>query len=98
METIKDYFGNLLTDSPEYFGIFFVGVGLFFLLAAIYDWNWLFGDVNKLTYNLKKYDGWINLFGRKGRIAARIHLGAGGVIAILGGIFLFWLYGFFIDK
>jgi hypothetical protein len=95
MEQIKHFFADLLTENPHYLGLFFVLAGIGGLITAITDANWLFGNVNKLDYNLKKYDGWINWFGRKGRIAARIHLGVGSVIAILGGLFWFWVYGLY---
>jgi len=88
MDKLKDF----ITANPQYFGIFFVLVGIMGLLAAIFDWNWLFGNVNTNTYNLKKIDGWVNFFGRK---TARIISGVGSVLTILAGIVWFWIYGYY---
>ena len=92
MEQIKQYFAETLTENPHYFGFFIVFVGVLVLLAAIFDWNWLFGNVNTLDYNMKKIDGWVNIFGRK---TARIISGVFSVLVILCGLFWFWAYGYY---
>jgi uncharacterized membrane protein YidH (DUF202 family) len=92
MEQIKQFFEDLFTENPHYFGFFIVFVGVLVLLAAIFDWNWLFGNVSGVTYNLKKIDGWVNWFGRRN---ARIISGVFAVLLILGGLFWFLLYAFY---
>lgn len=89
MESIE----NFLKSNPHLFGIFFVLMGVAGLLAAIYDWDWLFKkDVSSSTYSLKKIDGWINFFGRK---AARVFVGISSVTVIMAGIVWFWIYAFY---
>ncbi|MDR3046262.1 MAG: hypothetical protein LBU51_01435 [Bacteroidales bacterium] len=39
--------------------------GLLLLIAAKKEASWLFGDVSPATHNLKKLDGWINLFDKR---------------------------------
>ena len=87
MGKIKDFF----TERPEYFGILMAVMGVIFLIAAIKDAHWLFGDVNKATYNLKKLDGWVNMFGRK---TARIISGIMSVMLIIAGGAWFVIYFF----
>ena len=56
MEKIEEWFST----NPQVFGIVFALVGVAGLLAAIFDWGWLFKkDVSGVTYSLKKIDGWI---------------------------------------
>jgi hypothetical protein len=62
------------------------------LLAAIFDWDWVFGNVSGVTYNLKKVDGWVNFFGRK---IARIIFGVSSFFTILAGILWFLIYAFY---
>ena len=91
MEKIKEY----ISDNPGVFGLLFVAVGITGLLAAIFNWAWLFKhDVSTATYSLKKIDGWINMFGVK---TARIVVGVGSVGIILAGIVWFWVYTSFIE-
>jgi len=87
-DKIKNYFAAILTANPHYFAIFIVFVGVVCLIAAITDANWLFGNVSGVTYNLRKIDGWVNLFGRK---IARIISGVFSVIVILLGLIWFVL-------
>ena len=72
-----------LIDNKAWGGLFMIGCGLLFLMAAIRDWNWVFGNVSKTTYSLAKLDGIINKFGRK---TGRVFAGIGGVVVILCGI------------
>jgi hypothetical protein len=58
MEKIKEFFAA----NPHYFGIVIVFIGVMGLLAAIFDWNWVFGNVSGVTYNMKKIDGWVIFF------------------------------------
>ena len=88
MDKLKDF----ITANPQYFGIFFSFVGILFLIAAIKNSNWLFGDVNRLSYNTKTIDGWVNFFGRK---TARILVGVTSVLSILAGIVWFWILGYY---
>ena len=83
-ERIKQFF----TDNPRFFGLFIVFVGVGGLVCAIIDVDWLYGDVNRTTYNLTKIDGWVNFFGRK---TARILSGILSVVVILSGLLWFWL-------
>ncbi len=83
MQEYIDWFQIYLIDTKAWGAIFFIGVGIMFIIGAIKDWNWLFGDVSPVTYNLSKLDGIINLFGRK---TGRIISGIGGFILILIGI------------
>ena len=75
------------SENPFIWGILIALLGLFFLLAAIYNWNIIFGDVSRVTYDLRKIDGIINMFGKK---TARIFVGAFGILFIAGG--LVWVY------
>jgi hypothetical protein len=88
IEKIKDFF----TENPEYFGFFFVFVGVLCLVSAIKDANWLFGNVSGVDYNLKKIDGWVNFFGRK---TARVIAGIMSVLTILAGIVWFCAYAYY---
>jgi len=88
MEKLKEF----ITANPQYFGIFFVLFGLLIFISAITDAHWLFGDVNRVSYNLKTIDGWVNFFGRK---TARIIAGIISVLTIVGGIVWFWIYGYY---
>ncbi|MDR2905120.1 MAG: immunity 17 family protein [Helicobacteraceae bacterium] len=88
MEQIKEF----LAANPHYFGLLFVIIGVGGLLASIFDWSWIFGDVSGIAYNLKKIDGWVNMFGRK---TARILFGILSSFVILGGIVWFVIYAFY---
>ena len=84
---------NLFTENPHYFGLLIVVFGVVMLISAIRGAKWLFEkDVNKLTYNMKKVDGRINMFGKK---AARIIVGIGSVGIIIAGLVWFWIYAFY---
>jgi preprotein translocase subunit SecF len=82
-----DNLTKFFTEHPAAIGIFIALLGLLFLLASIFDWNWIFGDVSAATYDTGKLDGLINLFGRK---TARIIFGAIGAIVFLSGILAAW--------
>lgn len=84
---MEDKLKPFLTANPHYLGLFFALLGVIGLVCAIMDVNWLFGDVNTVTYNLKKIDGWVNFFGRK---PARIIAGAFSIVIILSGLFWFF--------
>jgi len=88
MEKLKEF----ITKNPQYFGIFISLVGVVILIAAIKDAHWLFGDVNRVSYNLKTIDGWVNFFGRK---TARIIAGVFSVGTIIAGVVWFWIYGWY---
>jgi hypothetical protein len=85
---LSDVLKPFLTDNPHYLGLFFALIGAIGLIAAIVDANWLFGDVNRTTYNLQKIDGWVNFFGRK---AARIISGVFSTLVILSSLCWFFI-------
>jgi flagellar biosynthesis protein FlhB len=69
LETVTQF----LKENPAALCAFFAVMFLVLFLGAVFDWNWLFGDVSRATYSLSKIDGWVNIFGRK---TARIVFGA----------------------
>lgn len=84
MEKIKNYF----SENPHIFGLLFALFGVMMLISAITGAQWLFEkDVSRVTYNLKKIDGWINMFGVK---TARIVVGISSVFIILSGLVWFF--------
>lgn len=85
---MEDKTKMFLTENPHYLGLFFALIGIVCLIAAVVDANWLFGDVNTTTYNLKKIDGWVNFFGRK---PARVISGVFSTVVILSGLFWFFM-------
>ena len=84
MENIQQF----LSDNPVIYGIFLLLLGLFLLLGAIFDWNWIFGNVSPVNYNFGKIDGLVNFFGQK---TARIIFGTFSVLMMLGGVLVTWL-------
>ena len=81
---------SILRKNPHYFGIFFILLGIVFLISAILDANWLFeDDVSGVTYNPNKIDGWINFFGRE---ISRWLVGVLAVVLMLSGVTWFWVY------
>ena len=82
MDNIQQFF----KDNPAAYGIFFILLGVFLLLGAIFDWNWLFGNVSQ-TFNTRKIDGLVNLFGRK---TARVVFGALCFLIIFCGVLTVW--------
>lgn len=85
MEQIQQTIQNYYDQYPIILPLICIAIGVFFLLAAIFNWNWIFGDVSPSTYDLKKIDGWINIFGRK---TARIVASLIGIFIIFIGILL----------
>jgi len=79
---------KFFSDHPVAIGIVVALLGLFLFLGSVFDWNWIFGDVNKWNYDPGKIDGLVNLFGRK---TARIIFGAFSVFIFLAGIFVIGL-------
>ena len=84
MENVQQY----LSDNPVIYGIFLFLLGLFLLLGAVFDWNWIFGNVSRINYDFGKIDGLVNFFGRK---AARFIFGAVCVFIMLSGVLVIWL-------
>ena len=80
---MEDGIKQFLTANPFMWGVFIALLGSFFLMAAVFNWNIVFGDVSTVTYNMRKIDGWINMFGKK---TARIAVGAIGALFIAGGL------------
>jgi hypothetical protein len=83
MEKIQQY----LSENPALWGILVIVLGALLMLASIFDWDWLFGQTNPYTYNARKIDGLINLFGRK---TARIVFGAISFLIIMAGFIWIW--------
>lgn len=69
-------------------GVLIIAFGLFMLLASIFNWHFIFGNINESNYNLEKIDGWVNLFGQK---TARVVFGMLGVVVIGGGSLWLWI-------
>jgi hypothetical protein len=70
-------------------------MGVSGLISSIFNWNFVFGDVSGVTYNLKKIDGWVNMFGRK---PARVVFGIVSSLVIIAGIVWFLIYAFYYKK
>ncbi|GAB6121219.1 immunity 17 family protein [Dysgonomonas termitidis] len=83
MDNLKDTIQDYYDQHPVILPLFCIAIGIFLLLACIFDWNWIFGDVNTTTYNLKKIDGLVNMFGRK---TARFLTAISAVFLIVLGI------------
>lgn len=84
MEKIQQFFAG----NPYLAGVLIAAFGLFLFLAAVFDWNWIFGDINAANYSERKIDGLVNLFGRK---TARIICMGVGCIVFAAGIVWVWL-------
>ena len=84
MESVQQF----LSDNPVIYGIFLFLLGLFLLLGAVFDWNWIFGNVSRINYDFGKIDGLVNFFGRK---TARFIFGAVCVFIMLSGVLVIWL-------
>lgn len=78
-----DFFNLYIIESKAWGGILISGLGIMLLIGAFKDWNWLFGEVSGATYDLRKLDGIINMFGRK---TGRVVTGIAGFILIPIGI------------
>ncbi|WP_156032811.1 immunity 17 family protein [Prevotella sp. 10(H)] len=89
MDDLGNKIQNYCSQNPIMFPLFLMAIGIFFLLACIFDWKIVFGDVNRNTYNLRKIDGIINMFGRK---TARVVSGVVAVfIILLSGFIIFMM-------
>ena len=87
METIQTYF----QDNQILGGVLLLFIGIMLLLGSIYDWNWIFGNINPNNYNTQKTDGLLNMFGRK---TARVIFGIISVVVMIGGIGWIIIYTF----
>jgi hypothetical protein len=85
MDKIFDDIAVFFRSHPAVIGVLVAVVGLFLFLAAILNWNWIFGDVSRANYSLCKIDGLVNLFGRK---TARIIVGLFGLVIIFAGLLI----------
>lgn len=83
MEKIQNY----LSTNPVWAGVLIIAFGVFLLLASVFDWHIVFGDVNTSSYNPVKIDGMINLFGRK---ATRFICAIVSIAVIAGGFLWIW--------
>ena len=93
MEKVQEFFNfdniqPFLRDNPVIYGIVFFLLGLFLFLGAVFDWNWIFGNISKTNYDSRKIDGLTNLFGRK---TARFLFGALCLLIMLSGLIAVWL-------
>jgi len=73
--------------NPQFFGGFIIVAGIFLLVLAIKDPEWFLGD-NK-TFNIKKMQGWANLFGRN---FTRVIIGFMSIVMMAFGVFWIWAY------
>jgi hypothetical protein len=78
-ENILDQIREFLAQNPEYFGLLIAVFGVFFLLAGIFNFDWVFRG---RSYSLKKFEGISNIIGRK---AARVICGFLGIMMIVFG-------------
>ncbi len=85
MEKVQQFFAS----HPEWAGVLIVVIGVVLLLACIFDWHWIFGDINPNNYSLSKVDGLVNFFGRK---TARVLCAGVALMMITGGIVWIWIY------
>lgn len=85
MEKVQQFFAS----HPEWAGVLIVAIGVFFLLACIFDWQCVFGNVSPVNYSVSKVDGLVNFFGRK---TARVICAIVASGAIIGGIVWIWIY------
>ncbi len=74
-----------VAKNPASLGWFAIGVGLLFLAAAVFNWQWFFGGS---SHNTDKIEGVSNV---RGRGAARIKAGSGGIGLIVVGVILLLL-------
>jgi hypothetical protein len=81
-EKIEKYF----KENPRYIGFFIIAMGIFMILTAIKNWEWVFGGIGM---NLKKIQGIGNFFGRG---IARVVAGIFGTFCVIFGIFWFFAY------
>ena len=82
-EKLGEKLQQLIAQNPPYYiGWLALVVGVFVLLASIFNWNWVFKGH---SYNLEKIEGISNIFGRG---VARIYFGIGGIICVILGIIL----------
>ena len=86
METIQKFFA----EYPQYYGVFFCLIGIFMIISAIKNWEWVLGGH---SWNLSKIEGISNFFGRK---FARVVMGIFGAIIIIAGIIWFFVYTFYL--
>ncbi|MDR2144950.1 MAG: immunity 17 family protein [Tannerella sp.] len=86
--SIFDKIQQFLSNNPTAFGALIALMGLLLFLGSVFDWNWIFGDVSRVTYSVRKIDGLINLFGRK---TARIIFGTVSFFVFLAGLLVIWL-------
>jgi len=85
MDNIRNTIQACFEEYPITLPLVGIGVGIFLLLACIFDWKWIFGNVNRSNYNTEKIDGLVNIFGRK---TARVMVGFLAAMVIAVGIML----------
>jgi hypothetical protein len=79
-----------INTNPKYFGIVISILGIFILLGAICNSNFIFGDGSEpKTFNLQKRHGGVSMFGRT---VARIIVGIFGIFMLIFGMFWFFAY------
>ena len=82
-DKIGEKIRQLVAENPPlYIGWFTLGVGIFVLMASVFNWDWIFRGH---SYNSQKIEGISNIFGRG---VARVYFGIGGIICIILGIIL----------
>ncbi|MDR1390717.1 MAG: hypothetical protein LBJ31_12175 [Treponema sp.] len=84
-ERLRQFFIN----NPHYFVIVLVIFGVFMILAAVKNWEWVFKGN---SFNTKKLEGISNMWGRG---VARLVAGIGGIGCTIFGIVWFTIYEFY---
>ena len=73
-------------NIKPYSGLIIVIIGVFLLLAAIFNWDFVFKDKAN-SFNSQKIAGWVNLFGRN---TTRVFVGLSALLVIILGLIWFW--------
>jgi hypothetical protein len=76
---VFEQIGKFMAKNPKCFGLFVLLVGVFFLLAAVFNWDWIFKGH---SYNTSKLEGVANMWGRG---FARLKCGISGIVCIISG-------------
>lgn len=88
MEKISEFFNNLFENvqgKPAIAGLVISSIGLFLLLAVIFDADWMLEGGNGF-FNIASIS---KMFGRN---VARVLMGIVCIILIVAGITLVWAY------
>lgn len=81
IDNLQHYFYN----NPSVFGLFFAGLGMVFLLGAIFNWDWVF-EPGGGTYT------WAHIIKYLGRNFARVIMAIIALVMIICGVFYYFFY------